>query len=532
MSTMIKVTSNVARDFLQNAAYFSNVPKVVWEYVSNSVDNPKPGHSVNVDVKISKQGITIEDDGQGMSREGLRNFFEMHGENVQRIAGRQGVRGRYGTGKCAAFGIADKYRIETINNGLLNIVELGRKDIQQVKSGAPFPVQDKIVDKPATEEDGTRVIISRLNIKNTEVTAAIAYVERHLGRQLQSHNVIVNDHVCEYQEPVSSRERRFHPDPSIENKIGALELAIKISPVPLEKERSGIDILSRGIWHDTHHGTIDGDLGNRIFGEVDMPLLEDTYDQEKIPPFDNTRNMTLNQRNPLVVILLGWVDECLHEVADELASEEKERKASDEARRLNKHAKELADILNVDFRGLEIELERIRRQQRQHEKAGVDDLIPGLGEQQTEYNLGGAEHGDGDRGDTIGPGLEERIGPSLVPGGEELGGPGQAKERKHKQSTFSVEYKNEGSQSKRSRYVEDARSIVINLDHPQIARAARDGGSIESKQFKEMSYEVAFVEYAMALIHEKLRRDSFYYSDSQDLLWEFRDTINRVSRAV
>ena len=532
MSKPIQVTSNVARDFRQNADYFSNVKKVVWEYVSNSVDNPKPGHPVNVDVKISKHGITIADDGCGMSRDGLRNFFEMHGENVQRMSGRQGVRGRYGTGKCAALGIADKYKVETICDGMLNIVELGRKDIQQAKSGAPFPVQEKVVDKRATEEDGTRIVISRLNIKNTEVSATIAYVERHLGRQLQSHNVVINDHVCEYQEPVSSREYMFHADPSIANEIGALDLVIKVSPVPLEKERSGIDILSRGIWHDTYHSTVDGDIGNRIFGEVDMPLLEDKYDQEKIPPFDNTRNMTLNPINPLVVILLGWVDECFRGVADELALEEKERKISDEARRLNKHAKALADILNVDFRGLEIEFEKIRRQQLQHEKAGIEDLIPGLGEHQTEYDLGGAEHGDGDRGDTTGPGIEERSGPSLILGGNELGGPSQAKERKYKQSTFDVEYKYEGSQSKRSRYIEDVRSIVINLDHPQIARAARDGGGIESKQFKEMSYEAAFVEYAMALIREKLRQDSFYYSDSQDLLWEFRDTINRVSRVI
>jgi len=30
----IQVRSNVARDVLQNAAYFNTIPKVVWEYVS------------------------------------------------------------------------------------------------------------------------------------------------------------------------------------------------------------------------------------------------------------------------------------------------------------------------------------------------------------------------------------------------------------------------------------------------------------------------------------------------------------------
>lgn len=74
MNEPIQVTSHVARDFLQNSAYFNTVPKIVWEYVSNSVDNPRPNQPVDVDVKISKERIVISDNGCGMSREELRNF--------------------------------------------------------------------------------------------------------------------------------------------------------------------------------------------------------------------------------------------------------------------------------------------------------------------------------------------------------------------------------------------------------------------------------------------------------------------------
>ncbi len=35
----LQVTSHVARDLLQNAAYFNSVPKAVAEYVSNAIDN-------------------------------------------------------------------------------------------------------------------------------------------------------------------------------------------------------------------------------------------------------------------------------------------------------------------------------------------------------------------------------------------------------------------------------------------------------------------------------------------------------------
>ena len=47
----------------------------------------------------------------------------MHGENIDRKAGRPG-RGRFGTGKSAAFGIGDVLRLTTVRNGKRSKVEL------------------------------------------------------------------------------------------------------------------------------------------------------------------------------------------------------------------------------------------------------------------------------------------------------------------------------------------------------------------------------------------------------------------------
>jgi len=110
--TSITVSTHVARDFLQNSAYFNTLPKVAWEYVSNSLDNSKEGQLVNVAVEIYGSVMKIADDGMGMSRKDLQNFFQMHGENRQRMRGKR-VRGRFGTGKSAAFGIANCLRIDT-----------------------------------------------------------------------------------------------------------------------------------------------------------------------------------------------------------------------------------------------------------------------------------------------------------------------------------------------------------------------------------------------------------------------------------
>ena len=140
----IEVTSHVARDFLQNAAYFSTMPKIVWEYVANSLDAGKEGAVATIAVEITSHGVTISDNGQGMSREGLRNFFQMHGENAPNAVRGIRVRGRFGTGKCAALSLAQCLRIDTVQSGLRNVVQLRRDDIEGARSGEPFPVRDVV----------------------------------------------------------------------------------------------------------------------------------------------------------------------------------------------------------------------------------------------------------------------------------------------------------------------------------------------------------------------------------------------------
>src|SRR6058998_12 len=104
MSAIMKlvVKSHVARDLLQNAGLFKTDKLVVWEYVSNSLQYVDRGTStvVRVSLDSKRKRIIVTDNGRGMDWEGLKNFFVMHGENIDRKEGRAG-RGRFGTGKSA-----------------------------------------------------------------------------------------------------------------------------------------------------------------------------------------------------------------------------------------------------------------------------------------------------------------------------------------------------------------------------------------------------------------------------------------------
>ena len=492
----IKVTSNVARDFLQNAAYFNTMPRVVWEYVANSLDAVKDDLRAIIAVEITSHEVTISDNSRGMSEKELGSFFEMHGENPLRKKGKR-VRGRFGTGKCAAFGLANLLCIDTIQAGSRNIVELHRRDIEQAQSGEPFPVRDIEVNQPTDEDDGTIVVIREFNIKRLDIDKVKSYVERHLSRYRTRAHVSVNGHVCKFKEPPFVAQFECFPPTKVSERIGDVCLNVKVSPVPLGEEARGIDILSHGIWHET---TLEGierkEYANQIFGQIDVPILEDG--EWSIPAFDNTRNNTLNRPNPAVATLMGWLSKELEEIRLELVRQAQEKRQSEMEAKLAKEADRISNILNQDFAQQELELEMTQRVRRSTSSS-------------TPRNP---------------PKPKPTTPPENKPKPRKPPSEGNEKRRK---AVFSIEFERITTEQNRSRYAGDTKTIFINLDHPQIASALETGGnSTDSREFREVCYEVAAVEYAIALPYEKLEKDELY--PAEDALFDVKETIDRVTK--
>ncbi|MHA1215553.1 MAG: ATP-binding protein [Candidatus Hodarchaeales archaeon] len=531
----IEVTSHISRDFLQNAAYFNTMPKLVWEYVANSLDAAKENEPVIVMVDVTSNYVTISDNGIGMSRNDLNNFFKMHGENIRRKIGKR-VRGRFGTGKSAAFGLADTLQIDTSQGGLRNVVKLTRQDIEQAENGKPFPVKDIIVNQTTDGEDGTKVEIRDFNIRRPNVDQVVTYIERHLSRYKQRALVSINGHECHFQEPLSNLEIDRVPPPDVAKHIGNVKLIIKVSPSPLNDEVKGIDILSHGIWHGTTLAGIENkERANYIFGQIDIPILEDG--KWKVPAFDNTRNNTLNLQNPVVAVLVGWLYEELELVRQQLVEKERERRDLAATKQLEKEARRIAKIINDDFAFQELELELKRKIAKRSGGKSVSEIIddagelwPGGGDEITPWEQTGAPHGSGKRGDEAGEGEKPRPGPTVRPGQE----PGTRNETKkgsgkRRKSVFSIDFYNGTDKAERSRYDSEIKTIFINLDHPQVSYAFEMGGKkVNARQFREICYEIAAVEYAMVLPHEKVEKDEMY--NASDALYDVRETVNRIIR--
>ncbi len=208
----MKLTSHVGRDLLATAATFHDEAAVVWEYVVNSLQYVDPGvrPRVQVEVRPRRKEIQISDNGRGMSAEDLRRFFTMHAENLDRKQGRLG-RGKFGTGKSAAFGVAQSLQIESRRGGLRNVVQLDREMVDR-SSGGDIPLNWLARDEAVELPDGTTVLISGILLKKIDQTSIIEYVERHLQVfRAVAPEVAVGTHVCSYREPAVRETRTFQP---------------------------------------------------------------------------------------------------------------------------------------------------------------------------------------------------------------------------------------------------------------------------------------------------------------------------------
>jgi hypothetical protein len=529
----LKVTTHVGRDLLQSAALFKHEHMVVWEYVSNGLEyvdpDVRPLVEVTVDAKAKR--IVVSDNGRGMTLEDLHRYFQMHGENIDRKRGKIG-RGFFGTGKSAAFGIADSLTLTTVRNGKRCKVQLKRGDVQAQEDGTSIPVS--VIERgiATPQVNGTVVEIDGIHLKRLDVPGIIRYIERHIAHS-PNVTVFVNRQECKVEEPAFSQTRRFSTrGTTFEPALGDVELTIKIAKAPLEQEWQGVAILSNGVWHETTLAGADGKpLANYIFGEIDVPRL--TQDKSAISPFDMGRSMQLNRRNETVGHIVAFVGSHVEVVRRELEREDKERKNERDAKRLAEEASKIANIINKDFDAWRNQVQktlaksgggsdRLASSAVGSAKAG-EVVLPGDDIPAIIVDGGRGEAGDGGGGGGS-------HGKKLERAGSESETTGTPKQRTRPTASggFNVDFRNMGGEEKRAAYKREERTIYVNLDHPQIAAALAIGG-VDDIAFRRLAYEVAFSEYSIALASE-LAAES-YFRDLTDPIFEIRDTLNRISRA-
>src|ERR1017187_812681 len=338
----MKVTSHVGRDLLASAAVFKTEAAAVWEYVVNSLQYVDRGTvpRVSVNVLPTQRTITISDNGRGMSDRDLQHFFTMHGENLERLRGRAG-RGKFGTGKAAAFGIAKCLRVDTVRDGLRNTVCLTR-DMVERSDGKEVSLEWLTRNERVGEQNGTVVVIEDIVLSQIRTAPIIEYIERHLQAfRAITPEVAVNEHVCTYRQPEVESEQFFEPSPAQVETLGNVRLIVRVARAPLPDAEQGVIITAGpGNLVAVEKAGIEGkEFGPYLFGEIDVPALENP--SIPIAPYDSTRSLQLNLEHPVTMVLVGFIGSKLEQVRAELVRRAKEARKGEQARRLEMQAQKI-----------------------------------------------------------------------------------------------------------------------------------------------------------------------------------------------
>jgi hypothetical protein len=479
----LKVTSHVGRDLLQSAALFKHEHSVVWEYVANGLEYTQPGvnPTVRVTVDTKNHKIKISDNGRGMTFADLHRYFQMHGENIERKKGAQG-RGVFGTGKSAAFGIANLLRVITVRNGARSTVELTRAAIESKDADRHVPVTILEKGLPTSAPNGTVIEIEKIQLKRIDPNSIIRHIERHIAHWPNA-TVFVNMHKCEFVEPpvavvhvIRSKGTPF------EAVLGNVELKIKVAKAPLEEELQGIAIISAGVWHETSlAGSERKPFANYLFGSVDVPAL--AADRSPISPFDMSRSMRLNSNNEIVAQIYGFIGWNVERVRLELEKQDRERRKAAEAKRLENEANAIAEIINRDFAEWKTQIRKVTAQ-----FSGRTDVFSGTALGDDESVLVAGDDLEASVVDTTGgPGpLGGRGGSdqASASGGKRFEAAPDSNDvtvdrtkgrtrRNPNMGGFKVDFANMGVEEARAKYERDNRTIFINLEHPaNLSRAA------------------------------------------------------------
>ncbi len=536
--------TNTARAILSSADLFRYPQHVVWEYVTNEIQYRNKGIQPKIYVRVDKDKISIHGNGAGMDVEGLKNFFTLHGENQDRKKGNPG-RGKYGTGKAAAFSIANTFLISTVKNKKLYELRLKKKDIKKyASSGEEIPLNDYVInaDKKISEPNGTKIEISELTVKPNR-KEIIEYIERQIG-YFKDAEVWVNNHLCTFKEPIFVKEYDFNSSKT-HSELGNINLKIKVAAEALDKDRYGIKILSNKVLQSmTLSGAEGKDMSNYIFGEIDCPKLDD--ENQDVAAISMARDGTLNLSNSIVRSLMSFIGIHVEEIRKVLVTENNERKQSEEAKKLEKEGEKISEKINEHFQKFKDKI-KMKYNRMADGQTGIatavnsgkdnDDGSLTLGEEieaivNNEMSI--LESLNSNKKDEknktknqskkhLEQDKDERKSAKKVNGGGDKKSSGGTK--------FKVEFRENGKENPRARFIYDENTVYINLEHPYVSDLKKGEASKDITKnilFTKICHEIAYTEYAMALVN-LLHQKKYYAEDTELYFQEMREVINALS---
>ncbi len=192
---------------------YSNIPAVLSEIVANAWD--ADANVVRITIDRDGGTITIEDDGIGMTRDGVIDHFLTVGFKRRDVlghttAGGRKPMGRKGIGKLSIFSIAQVASIYTAQGKERTAFKMDRDVIRKAittNAGGPYKPKE-LNDWPTGFKKGTRIILSGLSKSLTGMT--IEGLKRRVARRFAVIGAKHKFTVYVNGTPVVPEDRAYH----------------------------------------------------------------------------------------------------------------------------------------------------------------------------------------------------------------------------------------------------------------------------------------------------------------------------------
>lgn len=199
---------------------YSNIPAVLSEIVANSWD----ADASEVKIYITKDSITIEDDGCGMSTDDINNKFLYVGhrkrdDSLLSPKYNRKYMGRKGIGKLSMFSISQEIDViskKVLDNGEteINALRMDSKKIEETiksekdsnQATAYYPEVLSVNDSELSH-NGTRIVLKKLKKTTSSLTAE--YIKKRIARRFGIIGAENNFRVLVNNEEVSIDDRDY-----------------------------------------------------------------------------------------------------------------------------------------------------------------------------------------------------------------------------------------------------------------------------------------------------------------------------------
>jgi len=194
---------------------YKNVYYVLDELISNAYD----ADATKVDIIISKEMMTIRDDGEGMDRQGLDNYlwlgYSAKQEDRKTRKLKRYTIGKFGIGKLSMHVVCNKCKILTAKNGIKRSLVL---DFDKILSHKGISDEKILVNEiPTDEHEGTTVELLELK-KMLDCEKAVRRIARNMPLS-PDFQVSVNGNVLKPENIIKGTAHDFEVDLDLSGKV-------------------------------------------------------------------------------------------------------------------------------------------------------------------------------------------------------------------------------------------------------------------------------------------------------------------------